>query len=81
MIWLGAVLVDKELESDQLATYQPCIPECRICLDACPGNALNGISLEQRKCRSVAGKYTEGGGFVYACNLCRKLCPHREEIK
>jgi len=81
MIWLGAVLVDKELESDHLTTYQSCIPECRICLDACPAVALNGITVEQRKCRSIAGKYTDGGGFVYACNLCRKLCPRHEGIK
>jgi len=81
MIWLGAVLVDAELEPDQPATYQACIPDCRICLDACPANAMNGSTVEQRKCRSVAGKYTDGGGLVYACNACRRLCPRREGIK
>lgn len=81
MIWLGAILVDEELEPDQLTTYQVCSPECRICLDVCPANAMDGITVEQSKCRSISGRYTEGGGFVYACNLCRKLCPHREGIK
>jgi len=81
MLWLGAVLLDKELEADLIATYQACIPGCRICLDSCPANALDGITIEQRKCRGVSAKYTEGGGGVYACNLCRKICPRREGIK
>lgn len=77
MLWLGAVLLDKQLEADTPAEYQTCSPNCRICLDACPVNALDGISITQYKCRSVSGKATPGGGFVYACNLCRKLCPQR----
>ncbi len=80
MLWLGAVLLDKELEPDQMAIYQTCMPDCRICLDACPANAMNGITVEQQKCRSISGKSSAGGGLVYACNLCRKLCPNREGI-
>lgn len=81
MLWLGAVLLDKELEPDLMASYQACLPDCRICLDSCPANALNGITIEQSKCRAVSAKYTEGGGGVYACNLCRKLCPQHAGIK
>jgi len=76
MLCLGAVLVDKELEDDPVATYGTCRPDCRICLDACPAKALDGVTINQRKCRSVCGKQTPGGGFVYACNLCRRICPH-----
>lgn len=81
MLWLGAVLFDKELESDLIASYQTCNPDCEICLDSCPANALDGTTIDQRKCRSVSAKYTEGGGGVYACNLCRKLCPQNKGIK
>jgi epoxyqueuosine reductase len=81
MLWLGAVLLDQEMEPDPLADYRTCEPECRICLDSCPANALDGTTIEQRKCRSISAKYTEGGGGVYACCLCRKLCPNFNGIK
>lgn len=81
MILLGAVLLDEGLEPDVLAEYQGCISSCRICIDACPANALDGHTVEQRKCRSVCSKTTPGGGFVYICNLCRKRCPYRQGIE
>lgn len=76
LLCLGAILVDRELAADPLAEYWTCAPDCRVCLDACPAKALDGTTIEQRKCRSVCGKHTEGGGFVYTCNLCRRSCPH-----
>ena len=81
MLWLGAVLTELPLESDPLAQYQSCLPDCRLCLEICPVQALDGISIEQRKCRAVSGKYSEGGGGYYACNLCRKVCPQRAGVK
>lgn len=80
MLWLGAVLLDAELEPDLLAAYQTCPPNCRICLDSCPVQALDGTTIEQRKCRSISGTSTAGGGFVYTCNLCRKHCPHHSGL-
>lgn len=81
LLWLGAVLADKELASDPVADYQVCIADCRLCLDACPAHALNGLSVEQRKCREVSAKCTEGGGGVLICNLCRKICPRHRGIR
>lgn len=75
MLWLGAVLSDMRFDPDPVAGYQTCPPECRICLDACPAQALDGTTIVQARCRPVMGKYTEGGGFVYACNMCRRVCP------
>jgi epoxyqueuosine reductase len=81
MLWLGAVLIDQAVEPDLMATYEACIPSCRICLDACPAKALDGVTIKQQSCRSISGKSTEGGGFVYSCNLCRKMCPQHRGIK
>lgn len=81
MLWLGAVLLDEELKADMIATYQACLPDCRICLDSCPASALDGTTIEQSKCRSISAKSTDGGGFVYACNLCRKICPQHQGIR
>lgn len=81
MVWLGAVLVDAELEPDPLATYQACIETCTICLDQCPQQALDGMTIDQKKCRKICISSTEGGGFVLSCNVCRKVCPNHAGIK
>lgn len=81
MLWLGAVLVNLELEPDPLAAYDSCIPGCRICLDACPAQALDGVTISQKKCRAVSSMSTPGGGVVLACNKCRKVCPNHKGIR
>lgn len=81
MLWLGAVLVNLELEPDPLADYDGCIPGCRICLEACPAQALDGVTIVQKKCRAVSTKVTPGGGGVLACNKCRKICPNHKGIR
>lgn len=76
MLWLGAVLTDGELAGDPPAAYEVCPPGCRLCIDSCPGRALDGVTLVQKRCRPHSGRSSDGGGFVLACNLCRKLCPN-----
>ncbi len=80
MLWLGAVLVDVGLEPDPLASYDGCLPKCTICLDACPQRALDGLTIDQKRCRSRSISSTEGGGWILSCNLCRKLCPRHAGI-
>ncbi len=80
LLWLGAVLVDAPLAADPLAAYSTCPDSCRICLDACPAKALDGISIEQKKCRDVSGKFSDGGGYVLAFNMCRKACPNAQGV-
>lgn len=74
-LWLGAVVTNIRLESDRM-TDNLCYDNCSKCLDACPQKALDGVTIEQKKCREICGKYTEGGGFYYSCNICRKVCPY-----
>lgn len=73
-LWLGAVITDAVLEQDNI-TKSLCIENCRICINSCPQSALDGISIDQKKCREICASSTEGGGWVYSCNICRKLCP------
>lgn len=80
MILLGAVLTNQELVPDETASYEVCLPDCRICLESCPAKALDGQTISQRECRPFCGKSTEGGGFVYNCNLCRTACPKHQGI-
>lgn len=73
-LWLGAVITNAVLEQDTLSRNL-CIENCRICIDSCPQSALDGISVDQKKCREICASSTEGGGSLYSCNICRKLCP------
>jgi epoxyqueuosine reductase len=81
MLWLGAVLVSAELEPDPLASYEGCLPKCTICLDVCPQHALDGVTIDQKRCRTRSISSTDGGGWVLACNLCRKACPRHAGIR
>ncbi len=74
MINIGAVLTNLDLQSDPLAP-EFCIPNCRLCLDNCPQQALNGQTVNQKLCREHT--YTSNGrGFsVCNCNRCRIICP------
>ena len=73
-LYLGAVLTNIELTSDALADNL-CYDKCDICLKACPEAALDGITIDQKKCRQSCGSSTPGGGFIYSCFTCRKMCP------
>jgi len=73
--YLGAVLTAAELEPDQPLAGSPCPDDCRICLEACPENALIGRTVIQERCRRRSIT-TVGRGFsIYSCHQCRSQCP------
>ena len=76
MVYVGAVLLDAEIESDPFIADYSCPPGCRLCLDACPIGALDGITVDQRLCRDISCSVHERGWDIYSCNLCRKVCPY-----
>jgi epoxyqueuosine reductase len=80
MIWLGAILLSVDLEADQIASYEGCISGCTLCIDSCPQHALDGITIDQMLCRERSNSYTDGGGLVLSCNICRKVCPYHEGL-
>jgi epoxyqueuosine reductase len=73
-LWLGAVITNAGLEPDPISK-ELCPESCNICIDNCPQNALDGITIDQKKCREICFSSTEGGGWLIACNLCRITCP------
>jgi len=76
MIQIGAVLLDAELQGDPLAGYDVCPPDCSLCSDACPVDALDGETVVQELCRPLACHRTERGFILKKCNMCRRVCPH-----
>lgn len=73
-LYLGALITNAELIEDDLIS-DSCTENCNICLKSCPQSALDGITANQKKCRELCIYVTDGGGFVYGCNICRKVCP------
>jgi epoxyqueuosine reductase QueG len=74
--YIGAVLTSAELEPDSPLSGSPCPDHCRLCIDACPENALIGRTVIQARCRKRSIT-TVGHGFgIYSCHQCRSQCPH-----
>ena len=76
MIWLGGILIADELDPDTPTEHKECDPECTLCLDSCPVNALDGTTIIQKRCREHSITCSEGGGMIYTCNTCRIVCPY-----
>ena len=81
MIQIGALLTNEIFESDPFADYEVCPPNCRICLDNCPQNALTGETVIQKECRLISNFKTERGFTIKKCFECRKKCPSVLGIK
>lgn len=81
MIQIGAVLTDAALQADPLASYEGCLENCTLCIDACPQNALDGVTVDQQLCRPLSNFSTNKGFILKKCNLCRRLCPHALGMK
>ncbi len=77
MVWLGGVLTTLELDADAPADYEVCPSDCRLCLDVCPVQAFDGVSIDQRKCWDYAFGADDEGEWRIRCFKCREVCPNR----
>lgn len=77
MVYIGAVLINKEVHPDNLVHDAVCPAGCKACLDSCPVKALDGVTVNQALCRSYSNVKTGRGFDLISCNRCRKCCPKR----
>ena len=75
-ITLGAILTNLDLKSDPLSE-ELCIENCRLCLDNCPVQALDGKTANQKLCRPYTYTTNDRGFSVINCNKCRTICPQK----
>jgi len=74
LVYIGAILIDAALEPDPIVTDFTCPPECRLCLDACPVEALDGVTVIQKLCRVFSTLEHPRGWDLYTCSKCRQIC-------
>lgn len=74
MLTIGALLTELELSSDPPAE-KICIDRCKLCIDNCPTQALDGKSANQKKCRTNTYGTNARGFDTVKCNMCRTICP------
>lgn len=75
MVWLGAVLCDRELEPDEVK--ENICNNCNLCVGACPVNALEEKELRQQVCWEHAfGDDEEEKSWRISCHKCRDICPY-----
>lgn len=86
-IFLGEILTTLDLPADELIS-DGC-GECRICIDACPNQAINeDRGIQAQRCLSQltqkknlpADAYSSLGGRIYGCDTCQELCPVNRDL-
>ena len=85
-IALGGLLFDQELPPDP-SSQERCPSGCRACIDACPTGALDGKSIDARRCLSFWTTNTDRPPpedpqlrealrtYLFGCDLCQEACP------
>ena len=83
--FIGVILTNREFEVD--SPLKKDCGECRLCLDACPTNAINGNStIDSTKCISyktierknplTVQEAQQQSGWVFGCDICQEVCPY-----
>ena len=83
-IFLGEIVINKELEYDQPAT--DFCGSCNACIDACPTQALEPYQLDAIKCLSyltiefwdqpIPKEFeSKMHNWIFGCDICQDVCP------
>gem|GEM_PF-522074 len=75
LLWFSAVLTDAPLTPDPKLALDFC-GGCNLCIEACPGHALDTPSIAKKACDHTVFKQVDKKWEII-CFECRKVCPYR----
>ncbi|PKM53035.1 MAG: tRNA epoxyqueuosine(34) reductase QueG [Firmicutes bacterium HGW-Firmicutes-5] len=88
--FIGQILVDCHIQFNQSQLVKNDCGSCRLCLDACPNQALGENScLDPSKCISyltqkkslTADEESRISTYLYGCDICQKVCPYNQHLE
>ena len=80
LVYIGAILTDASVNPDPIVDDFACPPNCSLCIDACPVQALDGVTVIQKLCRESSTLEHPRGWDIYTCSKCRQVCPLKAGI-
>jgi len=80
LVYIGAILTDLAADPDPIVDDFDCPPNCRLCLEACPVQALDGFTVIQKLCREYSTLEHPRGWDLYTCSRCRQVCIYKNGI-
>lgn len=83
---LAALILDREVDAYGPGPTEDLCSRCRLCVDACPTDALDGAGrVDARRCLSYQTIENAGAvpeplrtaleGIVFGCDICQSVCP------
>jgi epoxyqueuosine reductase len=81
--FLSVFLLDIDLETDSALPGDGC-GNCTACLNGCPSLALDGLTLDARKClsyKSIEDKQlSDARPSFFGCDICQDVCPYNRKV-
>ncbi len=87
--FISVLFLTLELERDQ--PLEDRCGQCRLCIDACPTDALRPYEIDARKCISyltietktpLPPEYRERTeGWIFGCDICQEVCPYNQPVR
>ncbi|MFN0070754.1 MAG: tRNA epoxyqueuosine(34) reductase QueG, partial [Chloroflexota bacterium] len=89
-VLIGTILTTLELASDEVR--QRDCGQCRLCLDACPTDALTApYELDARRCiayltielrEAIPTEFRSNiGDRIFGCDICQEVCPWNKKLE
>lgn len=85
---LGTVFIEEKITEHVIQINDDC-GECRLCIDACPGDALSVEGYVEKKCLSYKNQMKlpfdlddikPFKAMLFGCDICQRVCPKNKII-
>jgi len=86
---LGTVFIEEKIQERIIEIMDDC-GECRLCIDACPGDALSVNGYIEEKCLSYKNQMKlpfdletikPFKAMIFGCDICQRVCPKNKIIR